>query len=58
MALICSCSEFHTKYQTWFRRAGEPAEVTTEYEIGRFEDFDHNAPDGSCLTLANSEQAK
>jgi CCR4-NOT transcription complex subunit 3 len=42
---------FHTKYQTWFRRAGEPAEVTAEYEIGRFEYFDHNAPDGWVVRI-------
>jgi CCR4-NOT transcription complex subunit 3 len=33
--------KFHTKYQTWFRRVGEPAQMTPEYEIGTFEYFDH-----------------
>lgn len=45
---------FHTKYQTWFHRVGEPTEVTKEYEIGKFEYFDHNTSSGWCVRQRNS----
>jgi CCR4-NOT transcription complex subunit 3 len=33
--------KFHKKEQTWYRRLAEPTEVTKDYEIGKFERFDH-----------------
>jgi CCR4-NOT transcription complex subunit 3 len=37
---------FHTIDQTWFRRLTEPIEVTSQYEIGTFEYFEHKEVDG------------
>jgi CCR4-NOT transcription complex subunit 3 len=37
---------FHTKYQTWFKRATEPTEITQQYEVGKFDYLDHKVPDG------------
>ena len=45
---------FHTKYQTWFHRVGEPTEITPQYEIGKFEYFDHNTSAGWCIRQRNS----
>jgi CCR4-NOT transcription complex subunit 3 len=41
--------KFHTRYQTWFRRAKEPTEKAAHYEMGEFEYFDHSNNDGWCI---------
>ncbi|OHT08420.1 hypothetical protein TRFO_23106 [Tritrichomonas foetus] len=40
---------FHKKYQTWFKRIEEPKEKTPEYEIAKFEYFDHATNEGWCV---------
>ena len=32
---------FHKQYQSWFRLVGEATETTDQYQIGKFEYFDH-----------------
>jgi CCR4-NOT transcription complex subunit 3 len=37
---------FHKRYQTWFRRTGNPQTQTDQFEIADFEYFDHNSEHG------------
>ena len=34
---------YHIRYQTWFRRISEPVEKTDEYEVAKYEYFDHGS---------------
>ncbi|OHS98231.1 hypothetical protein TRFO_35434 [Tritrichomonas foetus] len=34
---------YHKVYQTWYHRLSEPSEKTDEYEIAKFEYFDHHS---------------
>ncbi|OHS94342.1 hypothetical protein TRFO_11201 [Tritrichomonas foetus] len=45
---------FHTKYQTWFHRIGEPTEKNEKFEVGKFEYFDHTTQDCWCVRQRNS----
>ncbi|OHS93321.1 hypothetical protein TRFO_11955 [Tritrichomonas foetus] len=40
---------YHIKYQTWFHRLEEPKEKTAEYEIAKYEYFDHATNEGWCV---------
>jgi CCR4-NOT transcription complex subunit 3 len=44
---------YHTKYQTWFRRIGDPTETTETYEIGRFHYFDKRQSENWCVRQRN-----
>jgi CCR4-NOT transcription complex subunit 3 len=45
---------FHRKYETWFHRLSEPSEKTADYEVGKFEYFDHETREGWCTRLSSS----
>ena len=34
---------YHIRYQTWFRRIGDPSEKTDDYEVAKYEYFDHDS---------------
>ena len=38
---------FHTKQQNWYHRLTEPVELTSEYQIAKFEYFDHSSNRGA-----------
>lgn len=40
---------YHMKYQTWFHRISEPTEKTSQYEIAKYEYFDHSTSEGWCV---------
>lgn len=40
---------YHIKFQTWFHRIEEPKEKTPEFEISKFEYFDHSTSEGWCV---------
>jgi CCR4-NOT transcription complex subunit 3 len=44
---------YHTRFQTWFRRIGEPTETTAQYEVGKFQYFDKREPDKWCVRQRN-----
>lgn len=37
---------FHKQYQTWFRLVEEPTETKEDYQVGKFEYFDHGSDEG------------
>jgi CCR4-NOT transcription complex subunit 3 len=45
---------FHRKYQTWFHRLSEPTEKTAEFEVAKFEYFDHSTREGWCTRILNA----
>lgn len=45
---------YHTKFQTWFHRIEEPKEKTAEYEISKYEYFDHSTSEGWCVRKFNN----
>lgn len=45
---------FHIKYQTWFRRVGDPVEKTDTYEVGKYEYFDHGTNESWCIRMKPS----
>ena len=45
---------YHKKYQTWFHRLEEPKEKTVEFEISKYEYFDHSTSEGWCVRKFNN----
>jgi CCR4-NOT transcription complex subunit 3 len=46
--------KFHRRYETWFHRLTEPTEKTPEYEVAKFEYFDHSTREGWCMRVSNN----
>ena len=45
---------YHKSFQTWFHRTGESTETNEQYEIGKFEYFDHSNSEGWCIRVKSN----
>ena len=40
---------FHLKFGTWFHRIEEPSQKTSEFEVSKYEYFDHSSNENWCV---------